>query len=119
MAEYIEWEALQNLFNDVSTSLLSRGELAKDAEHMVRAFLMVTEMIQDAPAADVAPGRCGWWRPVHASEATGWDPKIAGRDPIWGYTCSECGTEAIYDCNDEYVLSDYCPNCGARMDGAE
>ena len=54
MTDYIEREALQKLFNDVSTSLLSRGELAKDAEHMVRAFLMVTEMIQDAPAADVA-----------------------------------------------------------------
>lgn len=61
MAEYIEREALQNLFNDVSTSLLSRGELAKDAEHMVRAFLMVTEMIQDAPSADVAPVVHGRW----------------------------------------------------------
>lgn len=61
MAEYIEREVLQNLFNEVSTSLLSRGELAKDAEHMVRAFLMVTEMIQDAPAADVAPVRHGMW----------------------------------------------------------
>lgn len=68
------------------------------------------------PAADVA---LGLWKPVHASEATGWNPEFAGCDPIWGYTCSECGTEAIYDCNDEHVLSAYCPNCGARMDGAE
>lgn len=22
---------------------------------------------------------------------------------------------AIQDCNDEYVTSDYCPHCGARM----
>lgn len=55
MAEYIEREALQKLFNEVSTSLLCKKELAKDTEHMVRAFLMVTEMIQDAPPADVAP----------------------------------------------------------------
>lgn len=55
IAEYIEREPLQKLFNEVSTSLLCKKELVKDTEHMVRAFLMVTEMIQDAPAADVAP----------------------------------------------------------------
>lgn len=66
-------------------------------------------------AIEVAPVRYGHWKPVHESEATGWNPEFAGRDPIYGYICSECGTDAIYDCNYEYVLSDYCPNCGARM----
>lgn len=56
------------------------------------------------------------WMPVYESEMTGWDPAVAGRGPIGGYICSKCHYEAIYDCNDEYVLSDYCPGCGARMD---
>lgn len=73
------------------------------------------ETISNFPAADVVPVRYGCWRPVHASEATGWDPKIAGSDPIWGYMCTNCRNEAIFDCNDEHVLSDYCPNCGAHM----
>lgn len=97
MAEYIEREALQNLFNEVSTSLLSRGEIAKDVEHMVRAFLMVTEMIQDAPAADVVPVRHGKWMPFHA--------EFAGDIQY----CSVC----------EIGFSDrtaYCPHCGAVMD---
>lgn len=98
MAEYIEREALQNLFNDVSTSLLSRGELAKDAEHMVRAFLMVTEMIQDAPAADVAPVRHGKWRPFHA--------EFAGDIQY----CSVCEIGFA-------GRTSYCPHCGAVMDG--
>lgn len=68
---------------------------------------------------EFAPVRHGLWKPVYESEATGWNPEFAGRDPIFGYTCSECGTEAMYDCNDEHVLSAYCPHCGARMDGAE
>ena len=38
---------------------------------------------------------------------------------IWGYICTNCRNEAIFDCNDEYILSDYCPNCGAKMGGAE
>ena len=57
------------------------------------------------------------WMPVYESEMTGWDPSAAGRDPIGGYACSKCGYEAVYSCNDEYVLSNYCPGCGARMAG--
>ena len=51
----IDADALQKLFNEVSSSLLCRRDLAKDTEHMVRAFLMVTEMIQDAPTVDAVP----------------------------------------------------------------
>lgn len=52
MSRYIDADALQKLFNEVSTSLLCRRELAKDTEHMIRACIMVTEMIQDAPTVD-------------------------------------------------------------------
>lgn len=51
----IDADALQNLFNEVSTSLLAKPELRKDTEHMVRAFLMTTEMMQDAPTEDAVP----------------------------------------------------------------
>lgn len=110
MAEYIERENLLKRFNiddmmNVNRTLISLRE-ARDT-------------ISNFPAADVAPVRRGLWKPVHESEATGWNPEFAGRDPIYGYICSECGTEAIYDCNDEHVLSAYCPHCGAKMDGAE
>ena len=41
------------------------------------------------------------WLPVYESEITGWDPALAGRDPIGGYACSKCGYEAVYSCNDD------------------
>lgn len=69
--------------------------------------------------ADVAPVKSGFWKPISESEMTGFNPKFAGRDPIAGYKCSNCGNEAIFSCNDEFVLSDYCPNCGAKMDGCD
>lgn len=48
----IDADSLQKLFNATSTNLLRYPELRKDIEHMVRAFLMVAEMVSDAPTID-------------------------------------------------------------------
>lgn len=111
MAEYIEREAAVKAFNNFDAgradsppfTLLTPEEFA--------------EYLYELPAADVAPVVYGLWMPIRESEMTGWDPAVAGRDPIGGYICSACKEEAVYDCNDEFVLSKYCPNCGAKMDG--
>lgn len=53
--------------------------------------------------ADVAPVRHGRWE------------KQSGL-----YSCSECGTTCPYDVQAdviEYWACNYCPNCGAKMDG--
>ena len=55
------------------------------------------------PAADVAPVRHGRWE------------KKMGL-----YSCSECRKTCPYDVQAdviEYWACNYCPNCGARMDG--
>ena len=57
----------------------------------------------------------GVWIPVRESEITGWDLALAGYDPIGGYVCSQCKTEAALDCNDEFALGNFCPHCGAPM----
>lgn len=98
---------------------ISRHEAIRAVQLYYGNYEATRKAIFELPAADVATVRRGLWKPVHESEATGWNPEFAGRDPIYGYICSECGTEAIYDCNDEHVLSAYCPHCGAVMDGAE
>ena len=53
--------------------------------------------IKNAPAADVAPVVHGRWRLVG---------EFGFNDC---YICSECGKIAMNDSN-------YCPNCGAKMD---
>ena len=81
----------------------------------------ITEAIDMALAALRGPTReqvekaWGEWIPVMESEITGFNPKFAGRDPICGYKCSRCKAEAVLDCNDEFVLSNFCPTCGAPM----
>lgn len=57
----------------------------------------------------------GGWIAVRESEITGFNPEFAGHDPIGGYKCSRCKAEAVLDCNDEFVLDNFCPRCGAAM----
>lgn len=85
----------------------------------VESVMEYIEYLLEEEPADVQEVRHAYWEARLESEITGWNPEFAGRDPIGGYYCSNCHYEAIYSCNDEYVLSAYCPNCGARMMGGE
>lgn len=106
-------------YNGTSANL-ERGKITKVFPHTAeigkkrRAEYKIVKIL-----TDVAPVVHGLWIPIRESEMTGWDPAVAGRDPIGGYICSACKEEAVYDCNDEFVLSKYCPNCGAKMDGGD
>ena len=79
----------------------------------------IRKALQMTPTADVQEVRHGHWILLRESEITGFNPEFAGRDPIGGYQCSNCKEVAILDCNDEFVLSRYCPHCGAKMDREE
>lgn len=111
MAEHIERAA--------AVKAVLRMRRPENSVAQNRMLSIIQMDILKIPAADVAPVVHGRWMPVYESEITGWDPAVAGRDPIGGYICSACKEESIYDCNDEFVLSNYCPNCGAKMDGKD
>lgn len=106
------YNKLQALFNYWLNSIESQTISISYAKQRILPMIM-----EELPAADVALVVHGLWMPIRESEMTGWDPAVAGGDPIGGYICSACKEEAVYDCNDEFVLSKYCPNCGAKMDG--
>lgn len=58
--------------------------------------------LKKVPAVDVAPVRHGHW--INENFYT---------------RCSVCNNMAIYDKYGQEVESDYCPRCGAKMDGNE
>lgn len=64
----------------------------------------VTNSIRNASAIDAEPVRHGRW--LYNSYPTVWYGH--GEPPEW--VCSECEERA-------YNTYDYCPNCGAKMDG--
>lgn len=67
--------------------------------------------VEGIPAADVAPVRHGRWI---TWEEAGNDIPSPHR-----HECSVCHDAAQVLVNGVELLSDYCPNCGARIDGTE
>lgn len=65
--------------------------------------------IADMPAADVAPVVHGSW--ISWEEADNFIPSAHRHE------CSVCHDAAQVLANGFELLSAYCPNCGARMDG--
>lgn len=63
----------------------------------------------DAPAADVAPVVHGKW--ISWEEADNFIPSAHRHE------CSVCHDAAQVLVNNIELLADFCPNCGARMDG--
>ena len=59
------------------------------------------------PAADVAEVRHGRWRII---------TEIKGNETKEKVVCNRCFNSAHRDFRG-FIISDYCPNCGAKMDG--
>ena len=71
--------------------------------HFINGIESVLEYVENLPLADVAPVRHGRWE------------KQSGL-----YSRSECGMTCPYDVQAdviEYWACNFCPNCGAKMDG--
>lgn len=78
-------------------------------EDVDQAFHLAKSIMSDVPSADVAPVRHGRWieekLPFYR-----WGGEKIGEKSTW--ECSECHDVGFWGYN-------YCPNCGARMDGDE
>ena len=111
MDEYITREAVINRIKeyasdvygiDLDNSLQFAGITGNGVdEDICEGLHEAIELVNDIPAADVAPMVHGRWE---------------GQFPH----CSVCGEEAIFHDNGtlhgSYFLTDYCPHCGAKMD---
>lgn len=111
MAEYIERETF---LKDIEERYcLPCKEAGKDHNGCKCRACWVDDMcgdVIDAPDADVSPVVHGRWIKDNNSLQT--DNYYCC---YFDYNCSECGNVV----NNRYELPNYCPNCGARMDGAE
>ena len=98
MAEYINRDAVHDLVRS-----LTKYAWASPVRNEQRVTVDADDVqfgVDKIPSADVAPVRHGRWE-----KAENLKPK-----------CSACGEYHLYAWPD-YIKCNYCPNCGAKMDG--
>ena len=103
MAEYIEKPDMQYILHIKSNKKVEKRLIDY-------CLVSVTDVFEDTGlTADVQPIKLGRWIGItEYCKKNGYIPSGMG---IY-YWCSECDKE-------EQKTSDFCPNCGARMDGEQ
>ena len=99
MSEYINRETAKRALRIWITDCVLDG----DTESIDR-FRDCIDLLDSLDASDVAPvvhGEWGEWE--HGG----------------GHYCTVCGKDSLCDGVEEEVLSNFCPNCGAKMDKEE
>lgn len=100
MAEYIEFEATKQAIDRIR-SVYHRARNYNAVSAIDNVF---GEIVDEVPAAHVAPVVHGHWR--------------KSKEGVCGdylFVCSACGTD-YWESPSYYKQAHYCPNCGAKMD---
>ena len=106
MDEYIEREALIDAVESIDWYNVYKGKLTAGAPNTENALYKASSIyavIDNAPSADVAQVRHGRWE---------WDTEDI-------YRCSNCAEKSHVKEVMGHPEWDFCPNCGAKMDGGD
>jgi hypothetical protein len=115
MDEYVSREAVFQVVHGIARGIANRDTEALKAKNM-KAFYMVkgAKEILDSVDTDLCYIPATSVQPVK-SERWEYSKKEYG-ECAW-YFCAFCDEPAEQLYNDEPLLSEFCPNCGARMEG--
>ena len=93
----------------------------KGSQQMTSKMKCVIAKVETMPTIDAVSVVQGEWIEVRAFDAFGGDEAtwMAHGNPIAFHYCSECKEQTRLDEFGEEMLSKYCPNCGAKMDGED
>ena len=102
MAKYIEcFSCRDDLYNAI-LDILS-GDSTNDRANQI------IDLFDDLPSADVQPVKHGRWEQL-VSKQSGLNYEVGAR-------CSCCNEHTVTICICEAMPFEFCPHCGARMDG--
>lgn len=104
MAEYIEREACLSILR----AKANMAVLMDAAPYFEKA----AQMLEKLPAADVAPVGHGRWDDIPNTYMS-----VASKDGAYHGNATSCSV--CHEVNPNAYKNNYCPNCGAKMDGGE
>lgn len=95
-------EALRKDEEDVYSHVFSHVE----CDEIDRLSMDLEQFINNQPTIEAIPV-------VHGE----WVDNTGCLDSVRQYKCSNCGKKPITNMNYVRMLTNFCPNCGAKMDG--
>lgn len=109
MSDLISREAAVQMLREKAQGYFVSMFATSDECHVARvAATECAAEVKNLPTVDAEPVRHGrWYKPIGGMMP----PEHHGR-----HRCSVCNQLAYYERPGREGLSDYCPNCGARMD---
>ncbi len=109
MARYIDAEKLKCSIDSETDSIFDWDMTIEEL------YYNLCKLVDDEPTADVDEVKHGEWKPMFMVVAY----EYAGKTfDFRGIKCSECGKEIISLIHESFrPKPNYCPSCGARMDG--
>ena len=110
MAEYIEREAISE---EIRKYYYKNPPNSSYEEGFDRGLDRAQRAILNAPAANVAPVRHGQWISLTECANEGVYCSIC-KKKVWKSDYALCSHKSR-----NKLRSDYCPNCGAKMDGGD
>lgn len=108
MAKYIDKEAVISLIKQYGHDAIDGGRYSLDT---VDDCIELVNRIEALPTEDVAPVVRGGWEYVDSSYWR-WTPSGGVSVSHVTYRCGRCWRGTA-------VKTNYCPNCGAKMDGGD
>ena len=90
----------------------------KESQHMTSKMRNIICKVETMPSADRPQGE---WLAVSSYDAFGGSEELwnAHGNPTAFHYCSKCKAQSYVNEFGEELLTDYCPNCGAQMKGAD
>ncbi len=102
------------------TEYIERGKSLEQLIPMAEAsaklhdgIMTAVSQIRNQPAADVRPMEHGYWKPIYDTDAD------MQRGRALYYECSRCGRAARDETYSYDPACEFCPHCGAEMNGEE
>lgn len=116
MSEYIERDTVLDGLENINWYHANpNGVLVDGSRSDIDSYIPYDEaeaMVNAIPAADVRENKRGVWTPIPIDE-----------EGVNYFACSNCKYEVFISAKAMELVGfeepHYCPNCGARMDGAE
>ena len=109
MAEYVERQKAIDLFYPVDPENDGSDGATLVCQSLNYSSADVESILSDMPAEDVAPVRHGRWDNIPNTYMC-----VAGKDGSYHGNATSCS--ACNEINPNAYKTNYCPNCGAKMD---